>query len=628
MPNSTMHLTLEGEPPSIVVHRGQGIADLFWSRLRAELSSGARADDECVFVKAERFLGSRDLVRALCRQYSVGITADTDVTELLTRANHEESVLWTALGGEHLGIEEDRLEALPQSRFVRRELRPFQRRDLDRLLALPHGANFSVPGAGKTAVTYAVYEVERLAGRVARVLVVGPLSAFEAWMTEAEECFEPAPVVHRFDPETRTPSEAEILLVNYSKLPNHLGTLVSWANELPCHVILDEAHRIKKGRGGAWGSACLDLAWYAARRDVLTGTPAPQHPSDLEALFEFAWPGQGRRILPSEAFVTRPSAGAAAHVARAVRPLYVRTRKSELGLEDPTKRVLVVDLHGLHREIYLAVTNQYSGMIPVLRRDRYRLAQMRYIVMYLLEAATNPSLLPVGASRHDPPVFRHPPASIPPDSDLATLLADYGRYETPAKFRKLGELVRENAERDRKTLVWSYFVRNLEVLKEMFAAYEPAVIHGGVTGGAREAELERFRRDANSKVLLANPAAMAEGVSLHKHCHEAVYLERTFNAGQYLQSVDRIHRLGLEPGTETRITFLVTKDTIDEVVHERVGEKARRLSEMLDDPDIVTMALPDESDLEDVDSGFGQAIDSPEDVAALFAHLRGADERS
>ena len=119
-------------------------------------------------------------------------------------------------------------------------------------------------------------------------------------------------------------------------------------------------------------------------------------------------------------------------------------------------------------------------------------------------------------------------------------------------------------------------------------------------------------------VLLANPAATGEGVSLHEICHDAIYLDRTFNAGQYLQSVDRIHRLGLAPAQETRITFLLTRDTIDEVVDLRVRDKAERLGGMLNDPSISTMALPDDED-------YGPAIDTVEDVAALFTHLRGND---
>ncbi len=111
---------------------------------------------------------------------------------------------------------------------------------------------------------------------------------------------------------------------------------------------------------------------------------------------------------------------------------------------------------------------------------------------------------------------------------------------------------------------------------------------------------------------------MAEGVSLHETCHDAVYLERTFNAGQYLQSLDRIHRLGLAPGIETNVTFLLSVGSIDEAVDGRVSLKAERLGAMLDDPDLVAMALPDDED-------YGEIIEDVGDLRALFEHLSGAD---
>ena len=45
-------------------------------------------------------------------------------------------------------------------------------------------------------------------------------------------------------------------------------------------------------------------------------------------------------------------------------------------------------------------------------------------------------------------------------------------------------------------------------------------------------------------VLVANYASCAEGISLHHVCHNAIYIDRSFQADQYLQSIDRICRLG------------------------------------------------------------------------------------
>ncbi len=349
-------------------------------------------------------------------------------------------------------------------------------------------------------------------------------------------------------------------------------------------------------------ASCLNLAFIAKRRDVLSGTPAPQGPGDLEALLEFLWPGQARRVLPADALSSNALPDTAQRVAEAIRPLFVRTTKQELGLRPPDYAVVEIPLRGVQAEIYKALIDQYAGQFDLSRRDRVTFAQMGAFVMYLLEAAANPALLTAGSSRYDPIEFRHPPMDVPQDSRLADLLVEYGQFETPLKFVEVGRIVEANASSGRKTLIWSSFVRNLETLVRLLNRYRPAMIHGGVPSQvaqpaapvSRERELDRFRSDPDCMVLLANPAATGEGVSLHETCHDAIYLDRTFNAGQYLQSVDRIHRLGLAPEQETRITLLLTQDTIDEVVNGRVREKAERLGEMLDDPSISTMALPDD----------------------------------
>ena len=616
-------LQVREEGGTIEIERDDAVSEDLWLSLRAELGASYRHSGSRLFVPVERFLARRSTIGRLCKEYRVGLDLDDDVKELLARANDERRLLAEQLNN-GAPLTDDELDArLENTRFVR-DLRPFQTRDLEVLLALPHGANFSVPGAGKTAVTYAVYEAERNAGRIERLLVIAPLSSFDAWIDEASLSLDPAPTVMRFD--DHIAPEAEVLIINYHRLVNNYDLVAQWVTDAPTMVVLDEAHRMKRGWDGEWGRACLSLAYLAQRRDLLTGTPAPQSPFDFVALLDFLWPNQALRILPSEATRAVPPPDAGRQVADAIRPLFVRTRKEELGLPDVSYDAIRVPVEGLHLEIYEALKDRYRGKFALGSRDRVSLAQMGTVVMYLLEAATNPKLLAAGSTSGDADEFRHPPLDVPAGSSLAQLISDYNLYETPRKFVELARLLQANASDGRKTLVWSNFVRNLKTLERELRAYEPALIHGaipayladGVPGRSRERELHRFRNDDNCQVLLANPQALGEGVSLHKECHDAVYLDRTFNAGQYLQSEDRIHRLGLSPTDDTRITLLVSAGTIDETVDMRVARKVARLGEMLDDPDLTTMALPDEED-------YGPAVDSVGDVDALFRHLRGED---
>lgn len=624
MPEAALGLTLAGSPPSVEATRVGDVHNGFWLQLIGEWGAGGDRPGQQVVLPLERFLAHTAWLRPACTRYGVSIRWQPELRSLIEQTRAQRRLLDQSLSTPDPLNPAEVADRLAGGRF-HRDLRPFQTRDLGRLLSLPNGANFSVPGAGKTTVAYAVYDAERTAGRVERMLVVAPLSAFEAWTSEAIECFSNAarPVVAPYVNDV--PSDAEVLVVNYHRLGgHHYEVLARWVGERPTLVLLDEAHRMKRGWSGTFGSACLSIAFLAARRDILTGTPAPQSPQDLVALLDYLWPGQARRILPPAAFVTPVPADTGHQIATAIAPLFVRTRKGELELEPPVLRVIEVEPDELQKQIYQALRDRYAGLLQINMTDRAAFARMGDVFMYLLEAATNPQLLSAGSGADDEPEFRHPPLDVPPGSKLWDLLQRYNQYETPAKFTQLAQMIETNAEAGRKTLIWTNFVRNLHTLERMLAVHQPALIYGGIPPSmsdptaprTRESELARFRTDDACKVLLANPAAMSEGVSLHHDCHDAIYLDRTFNAGQYLQSIDRIHRLGLRPGQSTRISFLVSTGTIDEVVDDRIKEKANRLGEMLDDPDISTMALPSDED-------YGPAIDTHDDLVALFAHLRG-----
>jgi superfamily II DNA or RNA helicase len=620
---SGLWIGLADSPSYVTVSRGDGVDDLLWRALDRNIAplQATFVDDEHLVLPLERLLASRNWLAQALTQHGCAVSFDDPLLAVLRRQDAEIHEV-DALLQTPLQIDADaELESLASSRFVR-SLKDFQRRDLAHLLALSHGANFSVPGAGKTTVAYAKYESLRARGVVERMLVVAPLSAFEAWTEEASACMDPPPRVSRL--ETRPLPGTEILLVNYQRLTGRYEVLAEWVRAQPTQVILDEAHRMKRGRNGEWGAACLDLAYLAARRDVLTGTPAPQHPSDFVALLEFLWPGQAARILPRSAMAANPAPEVMSDVSARIGPLFVRTRKDELGLRPPRLRVELSDMKPLQQEIYEALRTRMRR-VAATGGDAVTLARMGAVTMYLLQAASNPGLLAPALGASAPAAPTWPPLAIPPDSDLAERIRRYATHETPAKFDKLATMVAANSAQGRKTLVWSNFVENLEGLATgILAPHRPAVIHGGVAsfegrtpGRTRGAELNRFRHDSSCTVLLANPAAMSEGVSLHDVCHDAIYVDRTFNAGQYLQSLDRIHRLGLPPNVETNITFLAHRLTIDETVDNRIRIKADRLARMLEDPNLVTMALPDEDD-------YGELIDV-DDLDALFAHLR-ADE--
>ena len=100
---------------------------------------------------------------------------------------------------------------------------------------------------------------------------------------------------------------------------------------------------------------------------------------------------------------------------------------------------------------------------------------------------------------------------------------------------------------------------------------------------SREGIVKEFHNpNSPYKVIIANPFAVAESISLHKACHNAIYMERSFNAAHFVQSKDRIHRYGLKEGTETNYYYVLAKDSIDETIDLRLSEKERRMIEIME----------------------------------------------
>lgn len=622
-----------GEPKKILITRGDDFSDDVWRSLRILLESDELTDpyedrNKQFFSALEFFLSKQAQLHHRVKSYKVPIELvfSDGVKELLAKIKkNSDEVNWLVskslkssnsfYSGEIFG----RIRSMT-SDGKKLEPKEFQKRDLNKVLSLSNAANFSVPGAGKTVVTLLAYENERVRGKVDQLMVIAPLSAFESWEKEIMVWMSPSPIIGRLTDSSL--SASEVLLVNYQRLTSNFNEIARWLSRGRSHLVIDEAHRMKRGANGEWGNACLKLAHLAERRDVLTGTPAPQHARDLVALFQFLWPQQAHIILPDSIKDEFQSEDSNKELAAKIKPFFVRTTKQELRLREPLRNVELSNLKPIHAEIYQAITTKMRSVVKASNAERLKIAEISRISMYLLQAATNPALLASAFDGNLQSAITWPPLEFDSDLEMKYKIENYLKYELPDKFEKLAIMVSENAALGRKTLVWSNFLGNIEILgSQVLKKFGPEVIYGAVKVmedpsdlRSRQYALKNFRENPDCMVLIANPATLGEGVSLHEVCHDAIYLERTFNAGEFLQSIDRIHRLGLPDEIETRITFLESCGTVDEVVSQRIKTKVDNMSQILNDPGLTRMALPDEdtyeerSALEEIEDGDKKVI--------------------
>ena len=146
-------------------------------------------------------------------------------------------------------------------------------------------------------------------------------------------------------------------------------------------------------------------------------------------------------------------------------------------------------------------------------------------------------------------------------------------------------------------MVWAIYIKNiLDFERYLLSCGIPCKTLYGATPVAtgdedededeaetREKIIDEFHKpNSLFKVIIANPFAVSESISLHKACHNAIYMERNFNAAHFIQSKDRIHRYGLKPGTVTNYYYLLSEQSIDEVIHNRLNEKEKRLRDIIE----------------------------------------------
>jgi len=302
--------------------------------------------------------------------------------------------------------------------------------------------------------------------------------------------------------------------------------------------------------------------------------------------------------------------------------LYVRTTKQELGIPRAYRHFRKVQMAEGHLALYGVIRNeslrQLTSVIStsVAKIDFLR---ARRSVMRLLQLSTNPILALQGISENV--------------AGLDSGVVDQVLLEGPSlKMRAVEQHARELAGAGHKVVIWTIFTDTLHELERMLADLNPVTLYGAVPNGeetdlsTREGRIRRFHRDQACMALIANPAAAGEGISLHTVCHDAIYVDRSYVSTHYLQSIDRIHRLGLPPDVETNIYIYQTKappglGSIDYSVNRRLASKLRALQQLLDDQDLHEVALDEENADDPLDYDV-----QLQDLIDLVAELEGRSD--
>ena len=513
------------------------------------------------------------------------------------------------------GAEHDQLEAARSESAVLQtitpvpgfkseiELLPHQVRGAMRAAQLGNFAEFSVQGAGKTMTVLATFAHWLDRGDVDRLLVIGPVSSFQPWEDEVERCFVSPPTVLRWSGSAHARTRmiplfrrSKIVLCSYDTARRDVAMLREQLRASPTVVVLDESHYIKNFEIGARGQAALDLAPYAAKRLILSGTPAPHSLLDLYPQFAFLWPSAKEELVgtPQE-YLSRLSRSRtpAADLRSVLGPFFHRTSQSELGLQEPLTHVETISMDevptGQARVIRL-LENRLAVEARTLpsTRDRELLTQWRKArVVRLLQSASNPSLL---SSTEEVPKDPRAKFDI---SELMSVVATFrdGTFRA-AKLAWVIEKAKSLIASGNKILIWTWWIANIHMLADALQEFHPLLLYGSIkpyeesddpSEVSRERNIKDFKTRDDRPLLIANPSACAESISLHHVCHHAIYVDRTYNCGQFLQSLNRIHRVGLPEGIQTEYWIPVIDCAVERSVDRRLLQSQRTMFDFLGD---------------------------------------------
>ena len=545
-------------------------------------------------------------------RYDLSPQLDTVVHDLLqTRELSKTEVEIARSNGEQLKqgkiapheVEQFRL-FLQKSVF--RQLRDHQIKAALHLLVVGNGANFSVPGSGKTTVVLSVFQHLKEKGEVDSLFVVGPPSCFGPWRDEFEETLGHPPESITLaggsvdDRQNKyyagANSAADLYLTSFHTFARDWRKVITLFKHqgLKFYFVVDEAHYIKQ-LGGVWASTVLNVANFAARRCILTGTPFPKDYSDAFNLFDFLWPESSpisrddkhRIAIQAKKNQFDEASGI---LDKAVGGLFYRVRKSDLNLapqvfHDPT----VVQMNPHEKLIYDAILDKivfeseqdyFRDLDLISRLRRGRMMRLRQCLSYA-------HLLTSAIPGYEENLIEH-------DRSLENTIQHYDKLETPGKLQALNTIVHELQKKGQKVVIWSNFVGTLHLLKRTYTSkgFRAELIYGATPveqasddreEATREMIIKEFvHDDSGLDILVANPAACAESISLHRTCSHAIYYDLSYNCAQYLQSLDRIHRVGGSEYKPSFYHFLQYANSLDQDVLANVRGKAKRMSQIVD----------------------------------------------
>lgn len=432
-------------------------------------------------------------------------------------------------------------------------------------------------GLGKTVQTIALFLAakadEQEKGSRRPCLVVAPKSVAPNWESELRRFAPSLRVVdhhgQRRPNDAAAWADADVIVTTY---PILLRDLRLFAGTSFSVAVLDEAQTIKNTVSTTTRAAFKIDATF---RLALTGTPMENHLGELWSIFRFALP----ELLPEEREfnlryrkpIERDADPAASDELRArIAPFLLRRTKELVAKDLPAKTLTTtrIELEPAQREIYETVRAAMNARVREALATR-GLARSHVVVL--------DALLKLRQVACDPRLLETP----------------HVKKAGSAKLVHLLEMIRELMDEGRRVLIFSQFVRMLELVERELV--RDAIPYTKLTGDTEDrADVIAKFQEGNTPVFLLSLKAGGAGLNLTA-ADVVIHYDPWWNPAVENQATDRAHRIGQEQ--PVFVYKLIGRDTVEERVLVLQARKQALFSAILDEGAGVAKGL-DEEDLE------------------------------
>lgn len=476
------------------------------------------------------------------------------------------------------------------SRELARSLREKQMWSAFYMQQMKNAANFSVPGAGKTSMIYGVFAYLNSSeiNEIDKIVMIGPKNSFLSWKLEFVENFQEKKELRVLDIHETSLNEFELrmnsgeknlILINYESLPKYETILLDIIDHRTM-LVFDEVHKIK-GVTSKRAQSAKRVSVNAGYKYVLTGTPIPNSYQDIYNFLNILYAEEYKLFFNFKKNDLRnPGPVEVEKINDKLYPFFWRTNKKELGVPDANPDEI----------IKILATQEEQELIDLLYR-KYQSPFHLYI--RLIQASANPEMLlkaidfieMYGEENNNPWAEIESDQVVFSEEEVSLIR----NIPTTSKYKAAIKLAKDLNEQNKQVIIWCMFVNTIDKVHRDLCSVgiKAEVIYGSTPQAERDRIIEKFKKQ-EIEVLITNPHTLAESVSLHMTCHDAIYLEYSFNLTHMLQSRDRIHRLGLPEGQYTQYYYFMLegerdkRNTIDEKIYIRLKEKELRMIDAIE----------------------------------------------